>query len=223
VTEPRCITRSGQLAMGALGRLREDERTELDRHLRTCGKCRAMSAELRSTVDALGFWHEGRMPGPRTAVPGRRGGAAEAEPGVDSGRTERRRKIRTTAIAGASMAAAVVAAVSVAGAMHSPQAPSRTVALHGAPGVTAEAALVDESWGTALTIREQGLMPGQTITVSMANSTGRWWTAGSYRTTSAASVEARMACAAAFASIDQIRVTDSSGRSILTSRPKAAY
>jgi hypothetical protein len=109
-----------------------------------------------------------------------------------------------------------------AGLNHS-DLPTKTVALQGARGVTATAVLVEKPWGTSLTIHEQGLMPGQTHTVSMDNPHGRWWTAGSYRTTSSAPVEATMACAAQFASIYEIRVTDSNGRAVLSNDSKATY
>ncbi len=52
---------------------------------------------------------------------------------------------------------------------------------------------------------------------------GRWWAAGSYRTTGSGPVEATMACAARFRSIDEIRVTDASGRTALSNGPNGTY
>ena len=63
VTASACIARRGQLAMAALGALDADEQAELEAHLAICEECRAVNAELRSTVGALdariGGWPDG--------------------------------------------------------------------------------------------------------------------------------------------------------------------
>ena len=122
-----------------------------------------------------------------------------------------------------SVAAAVLVVLLVLVATSRPAAPQRTVALTGTSGVTASAVLEERSWGTALTVHEQGLTPGRTYTVSMSTPQGRWWTAGSYRASGTSPVEVTMGCAAQFASIDEIRVTDSSGRTVLANHPGPAY
>jgi hypothetical protein len=209
--------------MGALGRLDEAERSELGAHLLVCDECRAMSAELSSTVSALDTWTESAAPAPIAIVSLELADAVLADLQHSDDRVALHRRIRIGAILAGSIAAVVVIALLFVAGTHGATPPTRTVALQGAPGVTASALLVEKPWGTSLTIHEQGLVPGQTYTVSMANSRGRWWTAGSYRTTSSAPLDATMACAAQYNSIDQIKVTDSGGRSVLRSTSSATY
>ncbi len=221
--ESTCNSRNGQLAMDALGRLDEAEHAELAVHLATCEECRATSAELRSTVGALDKLAKGATLAPATVVPPHLAQAVLTDLHADDDVVDRGSNIGRVALACGSIAAVVIAAVMVTAGMNHSEPPTKTVALQGARGVTATAILVEKPWGTSLTIHEQGLMPGQTYTVSMDNSHGRWWTAGSYRTTSSAPVEATMACAAQFASIYEIRVTDSSGAAVLSNDPKPTY
>lgn len=223
MNESTCNSRRGQLAMDALGRLDEAEYAELAIHLATCEECRATSAELRSTVGALDKWAPGATRAPATVVPPHLAHAVLADLHADDDGHDRGRRIRRVALACGSIAAVVVAAVLLTAGLGHSQLPTKTVALQGTRGVTATAVLVEKAWGTSLTIHEQGLTPGQTYTVSMDDPQGRWWTAGSYRTASVAPVEATMACAAQFASIYEIRVTDSSGRAVLSNEPKATY
>jgi predicted anti-sigma-YlaC factor YlaD len=221
--EPRCNSRNGELAMDALGCLDEAERAELAAHLDTCEECGATSAELAQTVSALEALSRTATLAPAADVPPDLTRAVFAGIGAAGQTNDRGRTIRRIALACGSVAAVVVAALSVGTGMGHAKPPTRTIALQGPPGVTATAVLVQKPWGTELTIHEQGLTAGQTYTVSMDNSQGRWWTAGSYRTTSSEPVEATMACAARFASINQIRVTDSAGRAVLGNGPMTTY
>ena len=223
MTESACSSRNGQLAMDALGRLDGAERAELAGHLATCAACRTTSAELRSPVGALGTLAPGATPAPAAVVPPHLARAVLEDLRADGDVVDRGRWIRRGAIACGSIAAVAVAAVLLAAGMNHADVPTKTVALQGARGVTATAVLVEKPWGTSLTIHEQGLVPGQTYTVSMDDPHGRWWTAGSYRTTGSAPVEATMACAAQFTSIYEIRVTDPSGRAVLSNEPKPTY
>lgn len=221
--ESGCSSRSGQLAMDALGRLDEAEHAELEAHLAYCEECRATRAELRSTVDALDTMTMHSTSAPVAEVSPQLADAVLAGLRPEDGGGDRGRRIRRGAVICGSMAAVAVTAVLVSVGMHHSDVPTKTVALRGVPGVSASAVLVEKSWGTSLTIEERGLTPGQTYTVSMANEQGRWWTAGSYRTTGSGSVEATMACAAQFDSIEVIKVTDPSGRAVLSSDLKASY
>jgi anti-sigma-K factor RskA len=209
--------------MDALGRLDAAEHAELATHLATCEECRATSAELASTVGALDKLRTGEPSVRATLIPAHLAQAVFADINTSDDGINHGRRFRRVALAGASIAAVVVAAVVVTAGMTHSAPPTKSVALQGAQGVTATAVLVEKPWGTSLTIHEQGLMSGQIYTVSMDNPHGRWWTAGSYRTTSAAPVEATMACAAQFDSIYEIRVTDSSGRAVLSNESKPTY
>ena len=221
MTGSACITRRGQLAMAALGALDADELSELDAHLATCGECRAVSAELRSTVGALDTRAADGPPQPVAPVPAHLTDAVLADLRTGDELDRRRRRRRIGVVASGSVAAAVLVVLLVLVGTSRPTAPTRTVALTGTPGVTATAVLEEQSWGTALTVHEQGLAPGRTYTVSMSNPQGRWWTAGSYRATGSAPVEVTMGCAERFASIDEIRVTDVSGRTVLANHSGA--
>lgn len=223
VTDHGCASRDGQLAMEALGRLDATEHVELAAHLATCPDCRTSSVELASTVGALDTWVAGTTRAPVTVVPPHLTRAVMADLTVDEGVADRRSRSRLVTVVCGSVAAVVVAAVLVTVGLGHSSPPSRTVVLRGAPGVTATAVLVEQSWGTSLTIHERGLAPGQTFTVSMDDLQGRWWTAGSYRTTGSASVAATMACAARFTSIHEIRVTDPGGRPVLSNDPSNPY
>ncbi len=223
MTAPACITRRGQLAMAALGALDAAEQADLESHLAVCEECRAAGAELRSTVGALDARAAGGPSIPEAPVPAHLADAVltDLRTGVE---LDRRRRMRRFGVVVCGSAAAVVLVVLlVLVGTSRPAAPERTVALTGVPGVTASAVLEERSWGTALTVHEQGLAPGRTYTVSMSNSQGRWWTAGSYRASGPSPVEVTMGCAARFASIDEIRVTDSSGRTVLANHPGHAY
>lgn len=219
VKEPTCASRSGQLAMDALGRLDESERADLAAHLADCDVCRATSAELTSTARALDALTEGASSVPAPAIPPHLYRAVVSNIGSGGDVSVRGTWLRRVALAGVSIAAVVVAAVAVTLGISHTAPQTQTMALQGGRGVTAIAVLEAKPWGTSLTIREQGLAPGETYTVSMDDPHGRWWTAGSYRTTGSAPVEATMACAAQFASIYEIRVTDSNGRTVLTNEP----
>jgi len=217
VTGSACITRRGQLAMAALRALDADEQAELDAHLASCEECRTVSAELRSTVGALDTRAESGPPEPVTPVPPHLAEAVLSELRTGDELDRRRRMRRIGVVACGSAAAALLVVLLVLMGPGRPTTPTRTVALSGSPGVTASAVLEERTWGTALIVHEQGLAPGRTYTVSMSNPQGRWWTAGSYRSSGAAPVVVTMGCAAGFASIDEIRVTDVSGRTVLES------
>ena len=97
---------------------------------------------------------------------------------------------------GAAVVAVAAAVVAVVALSTSPTPPIRTVALTGQPGVVASISLSTQSWGTRATLRESGQAPGQVLTVSMKSSSGRWWVAGSYRTTGrSGTVEVQLSCA----------------------------
>ncbi len=223
MTGTTCMARRGQSAMSALGALDADEQAELEVHLATCEECRAISTELRATVGALDTWAERSRPAEAASVPPHLTDAVLSGLRTEDELDRRRRKVRHVGVACASAAALVLAVVLSLALVDRPGVPTRTVALSGAPGVTASVVLEQRSWGTSLTVKEQGLRPGQTYTVSMSNTEGYWWTAGSYRASSNAPVVATMGCAARYASIDEIRVTDPGGRTVLVNHPGAAY
>jgi hypothetical protein len=111
------------------------------------------------------------------------------------------------------IAAAVVAVVTFSG---SPAPQGRVVALTGEKGVRASVSLTPESWGTRATLTEDGQAPGQVLTVSMRTSSGRWWAAGSYRTSAhSGSLEVQLSCAVQSNQITRVWVSDQNGHTIL--------
>lgn len=218
-----CDSRRGQLAMGALGRLDGGEQADLDAHLTTCEECRASFAELRSAVGALDASTVEAITAPVPSVPPHLTEAVFADLDTGDPDVARPRRRRRLLIACGSVAAVVIGALLATVALTRSDPPTKTIALRGTGGVTATAVLVEQSWGTSLTIHEQGLAPGQTYTVSMDDQLGHWWAAGSYRATGSGPVDATMACAARYSSIYEIRVTGQAGRTVLTNAPSGAY
>ncbi len=163
------------------------------------------SPPVPSGLGAERPWSEGTFAGPTPVLP-----AGVARTG--SGRTRRRRKVGAGVVVGA-VAAAVVAVVLLGGAQ---TPPTRTVALTGQRGVVASVSLSPQSWGTRATLRESGQAGGQVFTVAMKSASGRWWVAGSYRTTGrSGTVEVPLSCAVQVGQITTVWVSDQAGHRVL--------
>jgi hypothetical protein len=126
----------------------------------------------------------------------------------------KRRRLVGVVTAAAGAAAAAVVAVALAGTSSAP--PSKTVALSGEPGVTASISLASQSWGTRATLQESGQPAGQVLTVAMKTASGRWWVAGSYRTTGRSGpMEVQLSCAVPANQITDVWVRDQAGHTVL--------
>lgn len=111
--------------------------------------------------------------------------------------------------------AAAAAALLITGGTPAP--PTRTVALTGEPGVVASVSLTAQSWGTRATLLESGQAGGQAFTVSMRSASGRWWVAGSYRTTGrSGTVEVPLSCAVQAGQITTVWVSDQAGHRVMS-------
>jgi hypothetical protein len=119
------------------------------------------------------------------------------------------------AMVGAAVAASVVVLVALAASSPTPVSRVRTVALIGPGPATATASLTARSWGTAVTLTERGLQAGGIYTVSMRTSSGSWWATGSIR--AVPGVDAQMTCGVPLSQITGVRVTNSSGATVLWS------
>jgi predicted anti-sigma-YlaC factor YlaD len=208
-----CERWRGLQAMHAIGRLEPHEESQLGAHLEQCPECQAESLDLAGVEAALS----------RVDLAHLEGGMEPAIP-LESARWERvrwerqrRARMSATRWAMAGMAAAAVAAIAlVVVSIQSSPAPTRTVALRGAPGVHASVVLTPKAWGTQATFKESGQQAGQVWTVSMETSPGSWWVAGSYRTLgSDGQVQVTLSCAVPADRITHVWVADSAGHTVL--------
>lgn len=213
VTPDRCDTWHGALAMEALGLLDEHERPGLQAHLDGCADCRDELASLAPLRAALDGADPSRIEPP--VLPRHLEGTVLARLEADS--RSHRRRYRALA-ATAAVAACLVAALATLVALgpFGPAGP-RTLALHGPPGVSAQAVLVSERWGTQVQFRESGQAGTQVYAVSVVGTSGRWWSAGTYTTQNGQGVRVDMACALAPDQIAYILVRDPAGATVLRS------
>jgi hypothetical protein len=221
--------------MSAIGRASAEEDRALDDHLEHCEQCRQDADEVRFAATALEFLDRaqvdllGSEPGPVDRPVGRaydpeRGGreerglapASDSPPAGVTDLPDIRRRRRQMTVAGAVAAGVAAVGIGLVVLASGPAPPSKTVALSGAHGVTASVSLVSESWGTRATLRESGQAPGQVLTVSMKAASGRWWVAGSYRTTvRRGTTEVQLSCAVPSNQITDVWVTDQAGHTVL--------
>ena len=232
MTSGDCTEWRGILAMSAIGRASVEEDRALSEHLEHCDQCQQDADEVRFAATALEFLDRAPVdllesePGSRDPFVGSAydrdpGGRREehtpesAPNGVADLPAIRRRRQRMTvaAITAAGVAAAGIALV-VLGSVSAPS--GKTVALTGAHGVTASVSLTSESWGTRATLRESGQAAGEVLTVSMKTASGRWWVAGSYRTTGRqGTMEVQLSCAVPSSQITDVWVSDQAGHTVL--------
>lgn len=208
------------LAMHLLGATSVEETTGLLAHLDGCAACREVATELRTTVARL------RDVDPSAIEPTAAVSPALSERVLsDLGRRARdRRRARRWRATSAAMlvAAAALILVAVLSTSSTSRPGERALALRGSASVSATALLVQRSWGTSLELEERGLPGGRVYTVSMESASGRWWTAGTYRSVEGATVHATMACAVAWRTITGVRVVDASGDTVLESGPSTS-
>jgi predicted anti-sigma-YlaC factor YlaD len=220
VNDGSCETWRELLAMRAFGDLTPDELIALNAHLEGCPACQDVARELDETAAMLQFVDASAVEPTANVSPelservlGDLRRASQRE------RSRRRTSVISMCCAGAVAAALVLVVVLTSG---SPAPTSRALALKGSSSVTASAVLVNEPWGTSLTLSEKGL-PGRGIyTVSMKTANGAWWTAGTYRAMSGGTVKATMSCAVSLQHITGLRVENAQGYTVLTSFPSTA-
>jgi hypothetical protein len=236
VTAQTCSHWRDIMAMRAIGLAGPEESLELDRHLETCEQCRLDAAEVAGAATALSVLSPaqvdrlerdqpvlsepalyGAVPAAaiwrspfRSAPTGPLGTGSDGRVGL--GRS--RRWLAGVGVAVVGVAAAAVAVVTLSGG---PPAPEKTVALAGEHGVVATVALTAQASGTHATLRESGQPAGQVLTVSMKTSSGRWWVAGSYRTSSGGGpTVVQLSCAVRPSEVTEVWVSDQQGRTVLT-------
>jgi hypothetical protein len=205
------------LAMHLLGDQPVEEMTGLLAHLDGCAECQAIASELTETVAMLKYVDRSSVE-PTASVPPSLTGRVLGdlhEVGVVQ-RRRRRRVAAMTGLVGALAAALILVAVFSSSRAATPS--ERAMALNGASSVSASALLVKQAWGTSLQLRESGLPGGHVYTVSMETKSGRWWTAGTYRSVNGEAVFATMACAVSLDRITGVRVVNSAGATVASSQ-----
>lgn len=200
--------------MYALGQLPTDEVAMLEAHLTSCADCRRELVELEEARDLLEYVHDAESLG----VGGERESRVESVVATceSPGRIRRHRRVATSALAVSVVTVLVVTFVAVA-LRSAPAEAQRSLALRGPDGARGVVQLHREPWGTALTLSETGLAPGQTYRVSMRAGYGTWWTAGTYYVAGPSTSNVTMACAADLVSITEVRVETTRGVSVLRS------
>jgi hypothetical protein len=205
------------LAMHLLGDQPVAEMTGLLAHLDGCAECQAVASEMTETVAMLKYVDRSSIE-PTASVPPDLMARVLGDLHTASISKRRRQHTRVVVSGLVGALAAALILVVVFSSSHGSTPPSeRALALQGAPAVTATALLVKQQWGTSLQLHERGLPGGQVYTVSMETKSGRWWTAGTYRSVNGKTVSATMACAVDLAKITGVRVVNSQGVTVLAS------
>jgi hypothetical protein len=204
------------LAMHLLGDHTPLELTGLLAHLDGCLGCREVASEITETAAVLKYADPASVETMASVPPDlTKRVLGELHSAGVATRRGRRTGVAIAGLVGALAAALIL--VTVFASSHSTQPRERAMALAGAPSVRASALLVKEPWGTSLRLRERGLPSGQIYTVSMETGSGRWWTAGTYRSVNGTTVSATMACAISLPHITGVRVVNGSGVTVLSS------
>ena len=212
----------GPIAMYVFGDRPTNEEVGLLAHIDGCPDCRALAEEMSETHAVLGYV-DARAVAPTASVPP---GLAAKVLG-DLRRAEvaqhRRSRARVAGLSGIGLVAAALIVVVIVSVTSVAPPAQRTFVLRGASSISASAVLSERSWGTSIDLHEQGLPGGQVYTVSMRTATGSWWVAGTYTSVSGQAVDAQMACAVKLRQISGVRVSDASGRQVLSSYGTNSY
>ena len=182
-------------ALGAylLDGLPDDEALRLEAHLATCPDCRAELEELRPVVAALTELRATGMDldapeNPPADLGARILGEVAAERDREHAAQRRRFLVRSgvlAAIAGAAAAAVLVVGLAVTGSDPEPTVPLESVAVEVTPagdlaGVTADADLVDHTWGVEVKLHGTGFADGARYEVVVLGADGTAHPAGEF-------------------------------------------
>jgi anti-sigma factor RsiW len=165
-----------------LGQLDAEEGAATEAHLEGCAECRA-EAEALAPVAALLSHADADQVAQVPAAPPHLGDRIAALIASER-RAVRRRRIRLgfgIATATAATTAAALVAVALLGSSDE-GAPPETVAFRSLPpGLSADASLAPQPWGTELTMSVQGFRPGTLCQVWLRRADGTRVPAGSFR------------------------------------------
>lgn len=216
-----------QLGAHALGGLDDEERAEVDAHLRTCASCRAELAALVPLAGPLRHVDPDAVgPAARTAAgtPSPDGFAAvldrlggDEEP-RETPRPRRRAAplLATAAVAAVVGLAGVGIGLAVGAAGEPPVDPVAVQSLD--PAVRATAGTIDHTWGVEMVLTASGFAEGQTYDVTVLDRAGRPVPAGAFRGTGPAEMVCRLNSSVLRDQAGGFVVTDAEGDEVLRSR-----
>ncbi|HEV3212699.1 MAG TPA: zf-HC2 domain-containing protein [Acidimicrobiales bacterium] len=209
-----CEQWHGAIALDALGAIEPDERLGLLAHLDGCAACREAARELAQTASVLAFVDRDEL-GQTASVPPELAERVLGSLHDDALAARRHRRTRQAGVFTA--VGAVAASIAILLAIGSPAHAGGRKEILSSPttAATATAVLTTRPWGTAIAFTEEGLPAGHVYNVAMRTASGKWWTAGSYRTVAGHPVSAQMSCYVQLDRITGIRVTDTTGASVL--------
>jgi anti-sigma factor RsiW len=190
-----------RLGAYALGQLSGDRWRAVHDHLEVCALCRADLDEIAPVAGLLGVTRDRLRPDDLT------GDDAPAPPPLSESLLEqvraasaatdldgRRPRHRRTALLAAAAAAGVLLAGGVGfvvGGSGGPSVPREVVAVRAlAPGISAQASLINHTWGMEVVLTATGFEPGEAYAVSVTDDAGRTVGAGEFLGTG----DAQMRC-----------------------------
>ena len=181
VSDPAACRRAHEL-LGplALGHLREgEERAWLEEHLAGCPACTAEYQELRPVVALLPLVDPARLGQPPAAPPPLLGARILRTVSDEKGRA-RRRRLALTGLA-ASVVLVLAGALGAGLALRDDGTVERRLVAVGERPVTGQARLVEQPWGTRVTLELAGLSPGTSYGAWLERADGTRILAGTFR------------------------------------------
>jgi hypothetical protein len=196
-----------------LGAVDACERAEVEAHLAVCAGCRTTADELRPVSSLLGRLHIDDLAPPEPSS-----GLLERVL-AEQATTRRRRRVGVMVAA-----AALVAAVGVAGGVVGAGAPAeeptaRTVAVTAAEtagGITATAWLTPNATGTGIRLRLDGVPAGEWCSLVIRDRDGRTETAASWQVRYGEGVDVPTATTVTLDQIDALVVTTAVGEELVS-------
>jgi hypothetical protein len=205
-----CDRHRVDLGVYVLGALDGPERAELEAHLASCPECRDELASLAPLPGLMTRVDPDSLVTPAPAPPGL------ADRILGEIRRRRRQRRRWSVAAAGALAAAGVGLVIALGVGGSPQLPdlTRTVA-NSREHAWGRLALTARPWGTSVQVALWGVRPGTRCEILVADRTGGWEVAGSWRVDYEGDASVAGATAVPLADVGDVVVRTMAGKPIL--------
>lgn len=219
--EHRAVRES--LGVFVLGQLDDDERAAVQAHVDGCPACQAEVAELaplRAALQDVDPARLGALPSPPADL-----GDQVLERIRGDRREIRRRSLVRRSVAGLVLAAAIVGAFVLGGALSPPPTtpaapPVQELAVRLAVGgLEADAGLVKHTWGTELKLQATGLQDGDAYTVTFIRADGSEVPGGTFLGTGGNRLNCSLNGALPIDETAEVTVTDADGVVVLDAVP----